>query len=63
MILIPVSAGMGSSIAMTLLKAATIVNTEVGLTGGASLYVYAICALSTAQIELYTLNRAMNLFD
>ena len=63
MILIPVSAAMCSSVALTLMKATTIAFNGVGFTGGPSMYIYGFSALATAQLELYILNRAMNLFD
>lgn len=54
---------MVASLALTFLKAATIAYNELHFTGGPSLYIYAFIALASGQIELYTLNRAMNLFE
>ena len=62
LIILPLSAGMVAAFSITFLKAATIAYKEYGF-NNPSVYIYIMVALFSGQLELYTMNRAMNLFE
>ena len=62
LIILPLSSGLNAGISLTFLKGATIAFNETGF-GGYTLYIYAFIGLFSGQMELYILNRAMNLFE